>query len=82
MAAPQKKSPLTTPKTILRLLDLEQSNNAVVNSLAAASSLESRITRWKSASLGTVLNLASLLVAPWFFDRDSSLSRKASLDRR
>lgn len=41
MAPRQKKTPGPTPKTILRLLDLEQSKNAVLNSLAAASSQES-----------------------------------------
>ena len=41
MAPRQKKISGPTPKTILRLLDLEQSKNAVLNSLAAASSQES-----------------------------------------
>lgn len=41
MAPRQKKTPRPTPRTILRLLDLEQSKNAVLNSLAATSSQES-----------------------------------------
>ncbi len=41
MARPQKKAKGPAPRTILRLLDLEQSKNAVLNSLAAASSQES-----------------------------------------
>jgi len=41
MARPQKSTKRHKPKTILRFPDLEQSKNAVVNSLAAASSQES-----------------------------------------
>ena len=41
MARRQEKTKRHKPKTILRLPDLEQSKNAVVNSLAAASSQES-----------------------------------------
>src|ERR1017187_10347391 len=41
MAPPQKSTKRHKPKTILRFPDLEQSKNAVVNSLAAASSQES-----------------------------------------
>src|SRR5712671_6355625 len=41
MARPQKKATRPAPKTVLRLLDLEQSKNAVLNSLPAASSQES-----------------------------------------
>ena len=41
MASSQRKTQRSAPRTILRLLDLEQSKNAVLNSLAAASSQES-----------------------------------------
>jgi len=41
MASRQKKTQHPVPRTILRLLHLEQSKNAVLNSLAAASSQES-----------------------------------------
>ena len=41
MASRQKTTKRHKPKTILRFPDLEQSKNAVVNSLAAASSQES-----------------------------------------
>jgi len=41
MARWQKATKRNKPKTILRFPDLEQSKNAVVNSLAAASSQES-----------------------------------------
>ena len=41
MARRQEKTKRHKPKTILRFPDLEQSKNAVVNSLAAASSQES-----------------------------------------
>ena len=41
MARRQKTTKRHEPKTILRFPDLEQSKNAVVNSLAAASSQES-----------------------------------------
>ena len=41
MARPHKTTKRHKPKTILRFPDLEQSKNAVVNSLAAASSQES-----------------------------------------
>src|SRR5260370_28405285 len=41
MARRQKTTKRRKPKTILRFPDLEQSKNAVVNSLAAASSQES-----------------------------------------
>ena len=41
MARKQKMAKQPKPKTILRLADLEQSKNAVLNSLAAASSRES-----------------------------------------
>jgi hypothetical protein len=41
MARRQKTTKRHKPKTILRFPDLEQSKNAVVNSLAAASSQES-----------------------------------------
>jgi hypothetical protein len=41
MARKQKMAKRPKPKTVLRLPDLEQSKNAVLNSLAAASSRES-----------------------------------------
>jgi len=41
MARRQKIAKRPKPKTVLRLPDLEQSKNAVLNSLAAASSQES-----------------------------------------
>ena len=41
MARKQKMAKRPKPKTVLRLPDLEQSKNAVLNSLAAASSQES-----------------------------------------
>ena len=41
MARKQKIAKRPKPKTVLRLPDLEQSKNAVLNSLAAASSQES-----------------------------------------
>jgi hypothetical protein len=41
MARRQKTTKRPNPKTVLRLPDLEQSKNAVLNSLAAASSQES-----------------------------------------
>jgi len=41
MSSRQKKTQRPVPRTILRLLDLEQSKNAVLNSLAAASFQES-----------------------------------------
>jgi hypothetical protein len=41
MARRQKTAKRHKPKTVLRLPDLEQSKNAVLNSLAAASSQES-----------------------------------------
>src|SRR5450756_2304688 len=41
MARRQKTAKRPKPKTVLRLPDLEQSKNAVLNSLAAASSQES-----------------------------------------
>ena len=41
MARKQKTAKRPKPKTVLRLPDLEQSKNAVLNSLAAASSQES-----------------------------------------
>src|SRR5450755_5105213 len=41
MARRQKTTKRNKPKTILRFPDLEQSKNAVVNSLSAASSQES-----------------------------------------
>lgn len=41
MASHQKKSQRPAPRTTLRLLDLEQSKNALLNSLAAANSQES-----------------------------------------
>jgi hypothetical protein len=41
MAVQQKRAKQSRPKTILRLPDLEQSRNAVLNSLGAASSQES-----------------------------------------
>jgi hypothetical protein len=41
MVRKQKVAKRPKPKTVLRLPDLEQSKNAVLNSLAAASSQES-----------------------------------------
>jgi len=41
MASRQKTAKRPRPKTVLRLPDLEQSKNAVLNSLAAASSQDS-----------------------------------------
>ena len=41
MARKQKMAKRPEPKTVLRLPDLEQSKNTVLNSLAAASSQES-----------------------------------------
>jgi hypothetical protein len=41
MARRQKTAKRPRPKTVLRLPDLEQSKNAVLNSLAAASSQDS-----------------------------------------
>lgn len=77
-----KKTQCPAPRTILRLLDLEQSKNAVLNSLAATSSQESYCHAMEEFITCTVLNLACRSAAPWFFDTDSSLSRSASLRRR
>jgi hypothetical protein len=82
MAPRQEKTPRPAPKTILRLLDIEQSKNAVLNSLAAADYQESYRHAMERSSRVTVLSLACLLAAASYFDTDFSLRRRASLHRR
>jgi site-specific recombinase XerC len=75
MAPRQKKTPHSTPKTILRLLDLEQSKNAVLNLLASASSQESyrrameEFITWYSSEPRRSFNRAVVLHYRFFLEQ-------------
>lgn len=76
MARRKKTTKRSKPKTILRLPDLEQSKNAVLNSLAAASSQESYAHAIDEFIGGTVPSRAWLSTVSLSFGTDSFSSRR------
>jgi len=57
LAARKRIAKKSKPKTVLRLPDLEQSKNAVLNSLPAASSQNRMAMRLTSSSVGVARSL-------------------------
>jgi hypothetical protein len=64
MARNAKSKRKRTPKTVLKLPDLEQSKSAVLNSLTSPSSQRSTTTRFASSLTGTIQSLAWLSTRP------------------